>query len=121
MILAHHVLVCPTLFVTTGYPLALSNQWQATPDEQRLADPQILATMHDLDRIPTDKLPPRVARLVAQKQTVPPPTVAMQNLAKLEAAGVTIVMGTDAGNIGTLHGPVSYTHLRAHETPEHLV
>jgi hypothetical protein len=47
MILAHHVLVCPTLFVTTGYPLALSNQWQATPDEQRLADPQILATMHD--------------------------------------------------------------------------
>lgn len=105
MILAHHVLVCPTLFVTTGYPLALSNQWQATPDEQRLADPQILATMHDLDHIPTDKLPPRVARLVAAKQTVPPPTVAMQNLAKLEAAGVTIVMGTDAGNIGTLHGP----------------
>ena len=44
MILAHHVLVCPTLFVTTGYPLALSNQWQATPDEQRLADPQVLAT-----------------------------------------------------------------------------
>src|SRR5678815_6046239 len=22
---------------------------------------------------------------------------------------------------GTIHGPVSYTHLRAHETPEHLV
>jgi imidazolonepropionase-like amidohydrolase len=105
MILAHHVLVCPTLFVTTGYSLALSNQWQATPDEQRLADPQILATMHDLDHIPTDKLPPRVAKLVAEKQPVPPPTVAMQNLAKLEAAGVTIVMGTDAGNIGTLHGP----------------
>lgn len=91
--------------MTAGYPLALSNQWQATPDEQRLADPQILATMHDLDHIPTDKLPPRVAKLVAEKQPVPPPTVAMQNLAKLEAAGVTIVMGTDAGNIGTLHGP----------------
>ncbi len=105
LVLAHHALVCPTLFVTSGYPLALSNQWQATPDEQRLADPQILATMHDLDHIPADKLPPRVAKLVADKQPVPPPTVAMQNLAKLEAAGVTIVMGTDAGNIGTLHGP----------------
>lgn len=105
MVLAHHVLLCPTLFVTGGYMLALSNQWQPTPDEQRLADPKILAAMHDLDHIPTDKQPPRVAQLVAAKRAVPSPTISMQNLAKLEAAGVTIVMGTDAGNIGTLHGP----------------
>jgi imidazolonepropionase-like amidohydrolase len=70
-----------------------------------VANSNLLATMHDLHHIPTDKLQPRMAKLVAEKQPVPPPTVAMQNLAKLEAAGVTIVMGTDAGNIGTLHGP----------------
>jgi imidazolonepropionase-like amidohydrolase len=29
----------------------------------------------------------------------------MQNLLKVWNAGITVVMGTDAGNIGTLHGP----------------
>ena len=29
----------------------------------------------------------------------------MQNLRKVWDAGITVVMGTDAGNIGTLHGP----------------
>jgi cytosine/adenosine deaminase-related metal-dependent hydrolase len=45
----NHALLCPTLFVRNGYAYALSNRWQATPEEQRLADPQILAAMHDLD------------------------------------------------------------------------
>ena len=36
---------------------------------------------------------------------IEPPTVAMQNLKKLRDADIPIVMGTDAGNIGTLHGP----------------
>ena len=100
-----HALLCPTLFVMTGYPIALSGQWQATPEEQRLADPQILAAMHDLEHMPKDKMPPRIAKLVAAHAAVPAPIVAMQNLKRLEDAGVTIVMGTDAGNIGTLHGP----------------
>ena len=100
-----HALLCPTLFVMNGYPLALSDQWQATPEEQRLADPQILAAMHDLERMPKDKVPPRVAKFVAAHTAVLPPTVAMQNLKRLEDAGIPIVMGTDAGNIGTLHGP----------------
>jgi len=101
----NHALLCPTLFVRNGYRLALSNQWQATPEEQRLADPQILAAMHDLDRIPKDKIPPRVAKLMADKPALASPTVSLQNLKKLEDAGIPIVMGTDAGNIGTLHGP----------------
>ena len=34
-----------------------------------------------------------------------PSEVGLQNLRRLAEAGVKIVMGTDAGNIGTLHGP----------------
>jgi len=32
----------------------------------------------------------------------------MQNLLKVWNAGITVVMGTDAGNIGTLHGRVCF-------------
>ena len=101
----HHVLLCPTLFVPSGYGLVLSEQWQATPEEQRLADPQILAAMHDIEKMPQDKLPARVAKLVAEKKPVAVSKASLQNLKKLEDAGIPIVMGTDAGNIGTLHGP----------------
>jgi imidazolonepropionase-like amidohydrolase len=34
--------------------------------------------------------------------------VALPNLKKLEDAGVTIAAGTDAGNIGTIHGPALF-------------
>jgi imidazolonepropionase-like amidohydrolase len=34
--------------------------------------------------------------------------VALPNLKKLQDAGVTIAAGTDAGNIGTIHGPALF-------------
>ncbi|MEP6484760.1 MAG: amidohydrolase family protein [Rudaea sp.] len=100
-----HALLCPTLFVGSGYRLVFSDQWQATAEEQRLADPQILAAMHDLEKIDKSKIPPRVVAMMAAKREVPAPLVSEQNLKKLWDAGIPIVMGTDAGNIGTLHGP----------------
>ena len=102
---ARHVLYCPTLFVHSGYLLALSNKWRATAAEKRLGDPQIVAAMSDLDRIPTEKVPPRVARIIAMPGPDIPPVIAMKNLRAVHDAAIDIVMGTDAGNIGTLHGP----------------
>jgi imidazolonepropionase-like amidohydrolase len=99
------VMYSPTLFVTQGYPLALSNQWRATPEELDRADPEILAAMDDLNEMPADKRPERVGKLMANPAVIAAPVIAMQNLRTLMDAGITVVMGTDAGNIGTLHGP----------------
>jgi len=99
-----HILYCPTLFVVMGYRYALSGTWQPTEAEQRLADPQVLAGLH-LEAVPPDQLPERVAKLMSEHPAVTAPTVAMQNLIKVWHAGITVVMGTDAGNIGTVHGP----------------
>jgi imidazolonepropionase-like amidohydrolase len=105
LVRANQALLCPTLFVINGYQYALSNRWQATPEEQRLADPQILAAMHDLDRMPKHLIPERVSKSMADATPPPAPTLALKNLKVLWDAGIPIVMGTDAGNIGTLHGP----------------
>ena len=112
---ARNVIYCPTLFVMQGYPLSLSGQWRPTPVESLRADPEILAMMDDLAEIPADKLPERVAKLMAQAKSpemetssstiAAPPRVGMENLRRVIAAGITVVMGTDAGNIGALHGP----------------
>jgi imidazolonepropionase-like amidohydrolase len=39
------------------------------------------------------------------------PAVAMQNLLTVWHAGITVVMGTDAGNIGTVHGPAVFREM----------
>jgi imidazolonepropionase-like amidohydrolase len=100
-----HALYCPTLFVGDGYQYALGNTWSATPQEERLADPEILRSMHDLEKIPQDMIPARVAERMQKRAPPDKPAVAMANLLTLWKAGIPIVMGTDAGNIGTLHGP----------------
>jgi len=108
----NNVIYCPTLFVVQGYSLALSNQWRATPVEKRRADPEILAAMDDLNEIPADKLPARVAKAMSEAKPPAPPAIGMQNLRKVLDAGITVVMGTDAGNIGTLHGPSILREMR---------
>src|SRR5882672_5836221 len=50
----NRALYCPTLFVVMGYRYALSNTWQPSEAERRLADPQILAAMNDLQKIPKE-------------------------------------------------------------------
>ncbi len=103
--LTNDVIYCPTLFVMMGYPLALSGTWKATPEELERADPEILAAMDDLGEIAADKLPDRIRKLMAEPPKVAPSQIGLDNLRRLAEAGVKIVMGTDAGNIGTLHGP----------------
>ena len=107
----NRALYCPTLFVVMGYRYALSNTWRPTPAERRLADPQILAAMGDLARIPLEKLPERVAKAMADAAAPEPSPVELQNLRTVWDAGIPVAMGTDAGNIGTLHGPSVFREL----------
>ena len=99
------VLYCPTLFVISGYRYALANLWRPTAAEARLADPRIVASMNDLQFMPFELLPAGIKSLMAAAQIPSPSPVALQNLRRVLDAGIPIVMGTDAGNIGTLHGP----------------
>jgi imidazolonepropionase-like amidohydrolase len=64
-------------------------------------------------KIPQDKLPDRVKQALADPKAAMDRInktyeVALPNLKKLEDAGVTIAAGTDAGNIGTIHGPALF-------------
>jgi imidazolonepropionase-like amidohydrolase len=107
-----NVLYCPTLFVMEGYGLALSNRWQPTEAETRFADPEILAAMDDLPRIPRDRIPAWVQKAMREGLAPRARPAAFMNLRRVWHAGVPVVMGTDAGNIGTLHGPSVFREMR---------
>src|SRR5436853_3039106 len=107
-----HVILCPTLVVFERYGRTFSHQLNLTPEEQKWGNPEVIASL-DVTKIPQDKLPQRVKDALAdQKATLDrikkTYDVALPNLKKLEDAGVTISAGTDAGNIGTIHGPALF-------------
>src|SRR5206468_4639052 len=62
-----------------------------------------VASMGDAAGFPRESIPPWVAGSSAWRPQQL--HVAKQNLRAVWEAGITVVMGTDAGNIGTLHGP----------------
>ena len=107
-----HVILCPTLVVFERYGRTFSHQLNLTPEEQKWGNPEVIASL-DVTKIPQEKLPQRVKDSLADpkaaldriKKTY---DVALPNLKKLEDAGVTIAAGTDAGNIGTIHGPALF-------------
>src|SRR5213079_58871 len=107
-----HVILCPTLVVFERYGRTFSHQLNLTPEEQKWGNPEVIASL-DVTKIPSDKLPQRIKAALAKpdealdqiKKTY---EVALPNLKKLEDAGVTIAAGTDAGNVGTIHGPALF-------------
>ena len=106
------VILCPTLVVFERYGRTFSHQLNLTPEEQKWGNPEVIASL-DVIKIPQDKLPQRVKDALADPKAAldriqKTDDVALSNLKKLEDAGVTIAAGTDAGNIGTIHGPALF-------------
>ena len=107
-----HIILCPTLVVFERYGRVFSHQLNLTPEEQKWGNPDVIASL-DVTKIPEDKLPDRVKQALADPKAAMDRInkvyeVALPNLKKLEDAGITIAAGTDAGNIGTIHGPALF-------------
>jgi imidazolonepropionase-like amidohydrolase len=96
-----NVLYITTLIVNEGYDEVFGQAVKLTDIEQRFGDPEVIATWSQLAKTPANEIP----------GGVPAPTLRdtqqtqFMNLRRLDSAGIRIVAGTDAGNIGTLHGP----------------
>lgn len=105
----HGTILCPTLVVFERYGRTFAHRLNLTPEERAWANPEVLETL-DVTRIPVEKRPERLKKALADPEAVlariqQTYQVALKNLKILQDAGVPIAAGTDAGNIGTLHGP----------------
>jgi imidazolonepropionase-like amidohydrolase len=107
-----NIILCPTLVVFERYGRTFSNKLNLVPEEKAWGNPEVIATL-DVTKIPADKLPERIKAALADPDGTLDRIkkiydVALKNLKTLEDAGVTIAAGTDAGNIGTIHGPALF-------------
>lgn len=107
-----HTILCPTLVVFERYGRTFANKLNLTPEEKAWGNPEVIASL-DVTKLPPDQLPDRIKTALADPNAALERIkkvydVALKNLKTLADAGVTIAAGTDAGNIGTIHGPALF-------------
>ena len=96
------VIYTPTLTVHGGYARTVQQKLDLSLEELSRGDPWVIGTLLDLGHIPSEKLPERMRAL---KNDFPVPIEQnSKNLLRVHRAGAPVAMGTDSGNIGTLHG-----------------
>ena len=104
----------PTLTVMHGYKRAFTQQFDFPAHDLAYGDPFMLGTLTDLQHIDKsvagfEYKTMRTRHHLSSKED----TVMRMNLKLAQQAGVNVVAGTDAGNIGTLHASSVYTELQA--------
>ena len=92
------VVYTTTIVVNEGYAEVFGQCVELNDVETRCGDPLVIATFADVAKLDPKRAPPKRPH---------PPTnpVVLANLKRVQAAGICVAAGTDAGNIGTLHGP----------------
>jgi len=105
------VLYTPTIMVSERYRETFAQALDFTPAEHRFAQPKVLSTLFDLWTLPDSFVSPEMRERMRTVPSVPSDSTAIRNLRVLHDAGVPIVAGTDAGNIGTPHGPAIHREI----------
>ncbi len=109
------VILCPTLIIEDGYERSFKQSLALSTTEILGSDPFVLTSLIDFPYYADSALVHRYKR-AADRQWIPTvrrDSIRMVNLKKLSDAGVTIVAGTDAGNIGTLHATSYLNELKS--------
>ncbi|HEX2136161.1 MAG TPA: amidohydrolase family protein [Microvirga sp.] len=104
---ARDAIYIPTLAVGQGYAAVFGRHVRLSPIEQRLGDPDAIASFDDLDAVPRHLVP----GWVRPRRPQPLDPMVVENLRRVQAHGIRIAAGSDAGNIGTLHGPALHREL----------
>ena len=102
------VLYTPTLMVRERYSETFAQELDLTLAEHRIGQKDVINSLTDVQVLPDSLVPVSIRQRIERSPSVPSDTTAMRNLKRLHDAGVPIAAGTDAGNIGTPHGPALF-------------
>jgi len=98
-----HVVYIPTLTVMEGYQRTFTQQFNFTEHDLKYSNPFMLGTLMDLqhlgNKVPFNYFNMRNRYHIPSKKD----TIMLANLKLAQQAGILVVAGTDAGNIGTQH------------------
>lgn len=102
------VIYIPTLWVFNSYGAVYSKQLKLTKVEHWLGNPRIIGTLFDMYELQEKELGERQKKLLAARKPIQPKAVILKNLKRIQDYGIRIAAGTDAGNVGVIHGPALF-------------
>lgn len=102
-LLERDVVYVTTIMVFEGYRDAVRGRPDLSIVERTLGDPEAIASLYEI--------PPELAARSARSDADARMRQMQENVVTLVRAGVRVAAGTDAGNIGTLHGPALHREL----------
>lgn len=100
-----NVIVIPTMWVFESYESVYSKKPGLLMAEHLLGNPKIIGSLSDMNDLSYDELGEKQKKILVENKPVTTNPILLKNLKKLHDFGITIAAGTDAGNIGVLHGP----------------
>jgi hypothetical protein len=101
---ARNIVYVTTLVVHQGYSGAFLGRPDLSTIERKLGAPDIVASLYEMPAS-------YIARIAPRLPADPLPQI-LANARTMTAAGARVAAGTDAGNIGTLHGPALHRELQ---------
>lgn len=110
----HNVDYIPTLQVMKNYKRAFHQDFDFYPHVFRTAEPFSMGSLFDLRQIDSTKRPAWLNETLNQpaKDWERKDSIMAINLKKVFNHGINVVTGTDAGNIGTLHGASYFREMK---------
>ena len=108
----NNVAYIPTLIVAQNYRRTFTQQFGFTAHDFKYANPFMLGTLYDLQHLEKPPLDYKQIRSRIKVHTKEDSTM-FTNLQLAQKAGVLVVSGTDAGNVGTQHASSFHDELLA--------
>ncbi|MDA3842852.1 MAG: amidohydrolase family protein [Candidatus Kapabacteria bacterium] len=104
----NNIIIMPTLRVFNSYSEVYSKQLKLSATEHLYGNPYTIGSFFDMYELKDEELGERQRKLPREDKPIAPSKIILNNLKKIFDYGITIANGTDAGNVGCLHGPAIF-------------
>ncbi len=98
----------PTLWVFHSYAAVYTKQLRLLKVEHLRGNPKVIGTLFDMHLLKSTELGERQKKLQKANKPIKPHAVLLRNLKRVQDHGIVISAGTDAGNVGVIHGPALF-------------
>lgn len=114
---AKNIVLCPTLIVADGYDKSFGQKNHFSYNDLKMSNPTQIGSLNDIRHLSDTAYFNNVKRWINSPKSIADAaradSIRMINLKRMADGGVTIVAGTDAGNIGTQHATSLLSELKA--------
>jgi len=98
------VIVIPTMWVFSSYAAVYSKQLDLLTIEHLFGNPEVISSLYDMYELAYEELGERQKKLQIEKKPIRPSEILLYNTKTLFDNGIILAAGTDAGNVGVVHG-----------------